>query len=98
VPPAHLNRGETRARAGMAVGETTSGKTFCAPCDVLGNQRPFELGDGARHLQREHALWRGGVDRVVRLPEPHHTGMRQNRPVGAGRPLGFPIKTPPRPE
>ena len=58
----------------MAVGETTSGKTFCAPCDVLGNQRPFELGDGARHLQREHALWRGGVDRVVQAAEMRASG------------------------
>jgi hypothetical protein len=29
-------------------------------------RRPgFELGDHAQHLQREHALWRGGVGRVV---------------------------------
>jgi hypothetical protein len=32
---------------------------------ALRDQSPFELGDGTQHLQREHALWRGGVDRVA---------------------------------
>ena len=36
---------------------------------ALGDQRPLELGDGTQDLQREHALWRGGVDRVAQAAE-----------------------------
>ena len=36
---------------------------------ALRDQRPFELGDGAQHLRREHALRRGGVDRVAQGSE-----------------------------
>ncbi len=33
------------------------------------DQRPFKLGDGAQHLQREHALGCGGVDRIAQAAE-----------------------------
>ena len=36
---------------------------------ALGDQCALELGDGTQHLQREHALWRGGVDRVAQAAE-----------------------------
>jgi hypothetical protein len=34
-----------------------------------GDQSPFEMGDGAQHLQREHALRCRGVDRVAQAAE-----------------------------
>ena len=36
---------------------------------ALGDQRPFQLRDGAEHLQREHALRRRGVDRIAQGAE-----------------------------
>jgi hypothetical protein len=36
---------------------------------ALRDQRPLELGHGTEHLQREHALWRRGVDRIAQRPE-----------------------------
>ncbi len=36
---------------------------------ALGDQRALELGDGAEHLQREHALRRRGVDRIAQRAE-----------------------------
>ena len=32
-------------------------------------QRAFQLGHGSQNLQREHALGRGGVDRIAQGPE-----------------------------
>ena len=53
------------AQAGIAADTTATARRPQSGFGALGNQRPFELGDGAQHLQREHALWRGGVDRVA---------------------------------
>ena len=36
---------------------------------ALGDEGPFKLSDAAEHLQREHALRRGGVDRVAQAAE-----------------------------
>ena len=35
----------------------------------------LELGDSTQHLQREHALWRGGVDRVAQAAEMRAGGL-----------------------
>ena len=43
---------------------------------ALGDQRPLELGDGAQHLQREHALGRGGVDRIAQAAEMRARGLQ----------------------
>ena len=57
------------AQAGIAADTTAAARRPQPGLGALGNQRPFELGDGTQHLQREHALWRGGVDRVAQAAE-----------------------------
>ena len=56
---------QTRIAADPAAATRSPQPSFGA----LGDQRPLELGDGTQHLQREHALWRGGVDRVAQAAE-----------------------------
>jgi hypothetical protein len=36
---------------------------------AFSDQRPLQLSDGAERLQREHALWRGGVDWILQGTE-----------------------------
>ena len=69
------------ALAGIAADTTAAARRPQPGLGVLGNQRPFELGDGAKHLQREHALWRGGVDRVAQM----RTGSLDDREEMADR-------------
>src|SRR5690349_13753018 len=41
---------------------------FCrldAGLGSLGDQRSFELRDGAKNLERKHALWRRRIDRIA---------------------------------
>ena len=58
-----------RAQAGIAAHPAAAARGLQAGLGALGDQRPLELGDGAEHLQREHALRRGGVDRVAQAAE-----------------------------
>ena len=41
---------------------------------AFGDQRAFELSDGAENLQREHALWGGGVDWIAQAAEMRAAG------------------------
>ena len=57
------------AELGIAADTATSA---CGPkvsLGALGGQRPFELGDSTEHVQREHALRRGGVDWIAQAAE-----------------------------
>ena len=63
------------AQAGIAADTTAAARRPQPGLGALGNQRPFELGDGTQHLQREHALWRGGVDRVAQAAEMRASGL-----------------------
>jgi hypothetical protein len=63
------------AKARIAADTTAAA---CGPQPRLGalsDQRPLELGDGAQYQQREHALWRGGVDRVAQAAELRALGL-----------------------
>ena len=63
------------AQAGIAADPTAAARGPQPGLGALGDQRPFELGDGAQHLQREHALRRGGVDRVAQAAEMRALGL-----------------------
>jgi len=54
-----------RPQAGIAADSTAAARRLQAGLGPLGNQGALKLGDGAQHLQREHALGRCGVDRVA---------------------------------
>ena len=63
------------AQAGIAADTAATPRRPQPRLGALGNQRPFELGDSAQHLQREHALRRGGVDRVAQAAEMRAVGL-----------------------
>jgi hypothetical protein len=50
---------------GIAADAATCARRIEAGFGALGDQCPLELGDGPQHLQREHTLWGGGVDRIA---------------------------------
>ena len=52
-------------QAGIAADAPAHGCCVQAGFGALGDQRALELGDGTKHLQGEHALWRRGVNRIV---------------------------------
>ena len=49
--------------------------TARSPAWCARQSAPFELCDGAQHLQREHALWRSGIDRVAQATEMRAGGL-----------------------
>ena len=53
------------AQSGIAAKPAATAAGLQPGLGALGDQRALELGDGAQHLQGEHALWRAGVDRVA---------------------------------
>src|SRR5208283_3218451 len=57
------------AEAGIAADSAALARGPKAGLGAFGDQRPFELRDGAQDLQREHALRRGGVDRIAKAAE-----------------------------
>ena len=57
------------AQAGIAADAAAGARGVQAGFGALGDQRPLQLGDGAQHLQREHALRRRGVDRIAQAAE-----------------------------
>jgi len=68
--PERADRGlVTGAQAGVAAHAAPGACRMEAGFGALGDQRPLELGDGAQHLEREHALRRRGVDRVTQGSE-----------------------------
>ena len=54
----------TGAQAGIAADATPAARSLKAGFGALGDQRAFELSDRPQHLQGEHPLRRGGVDRI----------------------------------
>jgi hypothetical protein len=55
----------TGPQARVATNATAVARGQQAGFGALGDQCPLELGDGPQHLQREHTLWGGGVDRIA---------------------------------
>ena len=62
-------------QAGIAADAAAAARGLQAGLGALGDQRPLELGDGAQHLQGEHALRRGGVDRIAQAAEMRAAGL-----------------------
>ncbi len=54
----------TGAQAGMSADPTLAARGLKAGFDAFGDQGAFDLSDRPQHLQREHPLWRRGVDRI----------------------------------
>jgi hypothetical protein len=59
----------TRTEARIAADTPAAARCPESGLGAFGDQRSLELGDGTQHLQREHALWRVGVDRVAQAAE-----------------------------
>jgi hypothetical protein len=62
-------------QAGIAADPTAPARGLQPGFGAFGDQGALELGDGAQHLQREHALRRGGVDRVAQATEMRALGL-----------------------
>ena len=63
------------AQAGIAADAAALACGVQAGFGALGDQRPLELGDGTQHLQGEHALRRGGIDRIAQAAEMRAAGL-----------------------
>src|ERR1700733_5069000 len=61
--------GVTGAQAGISADTTAAARGAPPGPGALRDQCPLELCDGAQHLQREHALWRGGVEGIAQAAE-----------------------------
>jgi hypothetical protein len=57
------------AQARVAAYTAADARCLQAGLGALGDQSPFELDDGAQHLQREHALRCCGGNRVAQTAE-----------------------------
>ena len=64
----------TCAQARIAADAPTGTGGVQAGLGALGDQRAFELSDGAEHLQREHALRGCGVDRIAQAAKMRAAG------------------------
>jgi hypothetical protein len=64
----------TPAQARITADASAGARRVQAGFGALGDQRAFELGDGAEHLKREHALRGCGVDRVAQAAEMRASG------------------------
>ena len=66
---ARIASGRRSRKPGLPASLPRAFAALHARLGAFGDQSPLELGDGAEHLERKHALRRRGVDRIAQRTE-----------------------------